>query len=368
MEIGVFGVATDETLRPDEMARLVESAGFDAMAFGEHTHIPVRSDSKYPLGEMPREYMRTFDLFVAMQSALMATTSLRVESSIIQIGQRDPITTAKQAASVDFLSGGRLDLIVGHGWNLTEVRNHGVDPVQRYEVVRERILAMREIWLNDEAEFHGEHVNFDAIYSWPKPAQASGVPLMLAGNSPGAEERALAYADGWATISGPGCSPPASPRSPQRIRACASMWRASRPSRRRSRVRRTRPERAVSRWTSALRSRARPRPSSRRSVAWWMSLWGEGRAAHRVRLDIAPHRWARCTMPPGPGTPGMLWTRGTSAMTVVIDTRTVLPEERFDFWVAGAHNVFFPLRCRRVGDDAGPFSGSVRRHSWGRSR
>ena len=204
MEISVYGVATDETLRPDEMARLVEGAGFDAMAFGEHTHIPVRSDSKYPLGEMPREYMRTFDLFVSMQSALMATTSLRVESSIIQIGQRDPITTAKQAASVDFLSGGRLDLIVGHGWNLAEVRNHGVDPVQRYDVVRERMLAMREIWRNDEAEFHGKHVNFDAIYSWPKPAQASGVPLMLAGNSPGAEKRALEYADGWATISGPG--------------------------------------------------------------------------------------------------------------------------------------------------------------------
>jgi probable F420-dependent oxidoreductase len=204
MEIAVFGIATDETLRPDEMARLVEDAGFDAMAFGEHTHIPVRSDSKYPLGDMPREYMRTFDLFVAMHSALMATTRLRVESSIIQIAQRDPITTAKQAASVDFLSGGRLDLIVGHGWNLAELRNHGVDPDQRFDVVRERMLAMREIWRNDEAEFHGEHVNFDAIYSWPKPTRASGVPLLLAGNARGAEARALEYGDGWAAISGPG--------------------------------------------------------------------------------------------------------------------------------------------------------------------
>ena len=204
MEIGVYGVATDETLRPDEMARLVEDAGFDAMAFGEHTHIPVRSSSRYPLGEMPREYRRTFDLFIAMHSALMATTSLRVESSIVQLAQRDPITTAKEAASVDFLSGGRLDLIVGHGWNLTEVRNHGVDPSRRYDVVRERMLAMREIWRNDEAEFHGEHVDFDPIYSWPKPARASGVPLILGGNAPGSEERALEYADGWAPISGPG--------------------------------------------------------------------------------------------------------------------------------------------------------------------
>jgi probable F420-dependent oxidoreductase len=204
MEIGVYGVATDETLRPDEMARLVEDAGFDAMAFGEHTHIPVHSNSKYPLGDMPREYLRTFDLFIAMHTALMATTRLRVESSIIQLGQRDPITTAKEVASVDFLSGGRLDLIVGHGWNLAEVRNHGVDPRQRYDVVRERMLAMREIWRNDEAEFHGEHVDFDAIYSWPKPVRGSGVPLILAGNAPGSEERALAYADGWAPISGPG--------------------------------------------------------------------------------------------------------------------------------------------------------------------
>jgi probable F420-dependent oxidoreductase len=204
VEIGVFGIATDETLRPDEMARLVEDAGFDAMAFGEHTHIPVRSNSRYPLGDMPSEYKRTLDLFIAIHSALMATTTLRVQSSIVQLAQRDPISTAKAAASVDFLSGGRLELIVGHGWNLAEVRNHGVDPARRYDVVRERMLAMREIWREDEAEFHGEHVDFDPIYSWPKPVQPSGVPLILGGNAPGSEERAAAYGDGWAPISAPG--------------------------------------------------------------------------------------------------------------------------------------------------------------------
>jgi probable F420-dependent oxidoreductase len=204
MEIGVYGVVTDETLRPDEMARRVEEAGFDVLALGEHTHIPVNRDSPYPLGEMPREYLRTFDLFVAMHTALLATTRLRLTSSIIQVAQRDPITTAKEAASVDWLSGGRLDLIVGHGWNKQEILNHGVDFDARYDVVRERMLAMREIWRNDEAEFHGEHVDFGPIYSWPKPAQPGGVPLILGGNSPGSEERALAYGDGWAPINGEG--------------------------------------------------------------------------------------------------------------------------------------------------------------------
>jgi probable F420-dependent oxidoreductase len=204
MEIGVYGVVTDESLRPDEMAKLVEDAGLDAIAFGEHTHIPVNQDSDYPLGEMPREYLRTFDLFVAMQCALQATTRIRAESSIIQVAQRDPIVCAKEAASVDFLSGGRLDLIVGHGWNLQEMRNHGTDPEKRYDIVRERMLAMREIWTNDEAEFHGEHVDFNKIYSWPKPVQAGGVPLIFGGNSKGSEERALDYGDGWAPIAGEG--------------------------------------------------------------------------------------------------------------------------------------------------------------------
>src|SRR5262249_57439004 len=128
----------------------------------------------------------------------------RMESSIIQLAQRDPITTAKEAASVDFLSNGRLDLIAGHGWNVEEIRNHGVDPERRYDVVRERILAIREIWGNDVATFHGEFVDFDAIWSWPKPVQPGGVPIILGGNSPGSEERALEYGDGWAPINGPG--------------------------------------------------------------------------------------------------------------------------------------------------------------------
>jgi probable F420-dependent oxidoreductase len=204
MEIGVYGVCTDETLRPDEMAKLIEDAGFDALAIGEHTHIPASRESPYPGGELPEGYTRTLDLFIALNTAAQATTRLRVCSSIIQLAQRDPIITAKEAASLDFLSGGRLDLIVGHGWNLEEIRNHGVDPAVRYDVVREKILAIKEIFRNDAASFHGQYVDFDRIWSWPKPAQDGGVALILGGNSPGSEERALEYGDGWAPINAPG--------------------------------------------------------------------------------------------------------------------------------------------------------------------
>ena len=198
MEIGIYGVCTDETLRPDVMARLVEDAGFDALTIGEHTHMPAGRDSPYPGGDLPDGYARTLDLFVAMTAAAQATTRLKVSSSIMQLAQRDPIITAKEAASLDWLSGGRLDLVIGHGWNVEEMRNHGVDPETRYALVREKILAMREIFREDVASFHGEFVNFDRIWSWPKPAQEGGVPLALGGDSPGSEERALEYGDGWA--------------------------------------------------------------------------------------------------------------------------------------------------------------------------
>jgi probable F420-dependent oxidoreductase len=204
MEIGIYGVCTDETLRPDAMARLVEDAGFDALAIGEHTHIPAGRDSPYPDGDLPAGYTRTLDLFVALTAAALSTTRLKVSSSILQLAQRDAIITAKEAASLDLLSDGRLDLLIGHGWNVEEMRNHGVDPETRYALVREKIVAIREIFREDVASFHGEYVNFDRIWSWPQPVQEGGVPLILGGNSPGSEERALEYGDGWAPGHGDG--------------------------------------------------------------------------------------------------------------------------------------------------------------------
>ncbi len=142
MEIGVYTILTDQTMLPGETAKLIEDTGLDALAMGEHSHIPSSRESAYPGGDRPAAHARTLDLFVAFSAGAAATTRLRFESSIIQMAQRDPITTAKAAASVDFLSGGRLDLIVGHGWNVEEMRNHGVDPAIRYDLARERMLAI----------------------------------------------------------------------------------------------------------------------------------------------------------------------------------------------------------------------------------
>jgi probable F420-dependent oxidoreductase len=204
MQIGVAAACTDETLRPDEVARLAEDHGFDFLVLGEHSHIPASRETPYPGGELPRDYIRLTELFVSLTAAAMATSRLRVCSGVIQLAQRHPITCAKEAATLDLLSGGRLDLIVGTGWNLEEMRNHGIDPDRKYDVVREHVLAMKEIWANDSASFEGEFVSFREIWSWPKPVQEGGVPLILGGNSPGSEERAIAYGDGWAPIHAPG--------------------------------------------------------------------------------------------------------------------------------------------------------------------
>ena len=274
MEIGVYTILTDQTMLPGETAKLIEDAGLDAMAMGEHSHIPSSRESAYPGGDLPAAYARTLDLFVTFSAAAAATTRLRFESSIIQVAQRDPISTAKAAASVDFLSGGRLDLIVGHGWNIEEMRNHGIDPDTRYELVRDRMLAMRRIFQDDVATYHGEYVNFDAIWCWPKPAQPRGVPLILGGNSPGSEERALEYGDGWAPIEGPGIL--------ERVAAftCANPGRAGARRRRRDRPETDRPLRRGRRRTHHPRTR---RARRGRGGADSRSVAASRRRRHRLK-------------------------------------------------------------------------------------
>ena len=190
MEVGIATTCSDWSVDAATVARMVEDAGIPMLSFGEHTHIPASRETPYPGGSnsgdgaLPPGYERSIDLFVTLTVAALATTKLKLGTGILQVVQRDPIVTAKAVASVDLLSGGRLVPITGSSWNIEEMRNHGTDPATRYELLEERVLAMREIWANDEATFHGQFVNFDRIWCWPKPAQ-NPMPIYIGGNSPG---------------------------------------------------------------------------------------------------------------------------------------------------------------------------------------
>jgi probable F420-dependent oxidoreductase len=203
MKFGVSMFNTDYSIRIDELARAAEARGFESLWVPEHTHIPKSRKSPWPGGpDLPKEYWHTHDPFVALTMAAAVTTRLKVGTGICLVIERDPITTAKEVASLDFLSGGRFLFGIGGGWNAEEMGNHGTDFKQRWRVLRERILAMKEIWTRDEAEFHGEFVNFDPIWSYPKPVQKPHPPILLGVNTPRARERVVEYCDGWFPIAG----------------------------------------------------------------------------------------------------------------------------------------------------------------------
>src|SRR5262245_31784249 len=162
--------ATDEAIDPGSLARLAEEYGFESLFFPEHTHIPSSRLTPFPLGgELPRRYSRTYDLFVSLTAAALSSERLLLGSGICLVAQRDPIVTAKEVASIDHFSGGRFLFGVGAGWNAEEAASHGIDPAQRFRVMREQVEAIKAIWTEDEASYHGEFVNFDPIWCWPKP-------------------------------------------------------------------------------------------------------------------------------------------------------------------------------------------------------
>jgi probable F420-dependent oxidoreductase len=198
MEFGVGYFPTHDGVGPGPLARIVEERGQDALVFAEHTHIPASRETPYGAGgDLPRKYWHTYDLFVALTAAAAATSRLRVGSGVCLVIERDPITTAKEVASVDHLSGGRLEFGVGIGWNREEMRNHGTDPRTRVALFSDRVKAMQAIWSQDEATFHGDHVNFDRIWSWPKPAQRPWPPVLIGGGGRTVIDRVLEYGDGW---------------------------------------------------------------------------------------------------------------------------------------------------------------------------
>jgi probable F420-dependent oxidoreductase len=196
-----FGVAifpTEDVQDPAELARMAEQRGFESLFFPEHTHIPASRETPYPAGgELPPEYSRTYDPFVALSAAATATEQLLVATGICLVIERDPIVTAKEVASLDRLSGGRFLFGVGAGWNVEEMQNHGTDASKRFGIMRERIEAMKAIWSEEEASYPGRHVNFERIWSWPKPVQEPHPPILVGGNGPRVLDRVLAFGDEW---------------------------------------------------------------------------------------------------------------------------------------------------------------------------
>jgi probable F420-dependent oxidoreductase len=203
MEFGVAIFPTHNAIRPDDVARLAEERGLESLFFPEHTHMPAEH-SPHPSGKpLPYRYSHTFDLFVAVTAAVTATSRLRVGTGVCLVIQRDPIITAKETASADYLSGGRFEFGVGAGWNREEMANHGTDPRTRMAVLRERVEAIKAIWTNEEASYDGEFVRFDRIWSWPKPAQRPHPPVIIGGDGPTVFDRVLAYGDAWMPNYGP---------------------------------------------------------------------------------------------------------------------------------------------------------------------
>jgi probable F420-dependent oxidoreductase len=196
MNFGIAIFPTDLSIGVAELVREVEDRGFESFWVPEHTHIPVSRRTPYPGGELPEMYKRTLDPFVALTVAAENSSRLLLGFGIVLVVERDPIITAKEVASLDLVSGGRVIFGIGGGWNLEEMENHGTDPKLRWRLLRERVLAMREIWTKEEAEFHGELVDFDPIWSWPKPVQ-SPLPVYVGGNTENTLKRVIAYGDGW---------------------------------------------------------------------------------------------------------------------------------------------------------------------------
>jgi probable F420-dependent oxidoreductase len=201
MKFGVTLFLTDYALSPTELGRICEELGYESLLLPEHTHIPLSRRTPFPAGgELPREYSHTHDPFVALGAIAAVTSRIRIGTGVCLLAQRDPIVTAKAVATLDHLSGGRTLFGVGGGWNEEEMENHGTRPSQRWRILRERVLAVKALWTQDEAAFRGRFVDFDPVWQWPKPLQRPHPPIILGGNGPGALERVVEYADEWMPI------------------------------------------------------------------------------------------------------------------------------------------------------------------------
>jgi probable F420-dependent oxidoreductase len=198
LKIGAVMFFTTDSMQPAELGRALEERGFESLWVPEHTHIPSSRKTPYPAGgPLIRPYYDIMDPFLALNAAATVTTNLKVGTGIALVTQRDPIVTAKMVATIDQLSAGRFLFGVGNGWNQDEMENHGTDFRTRHKLARERIEAMKAIWTQDIAEYHGEFVNFDPMQAWPKPIQKPHPPILVGGAFPYSARRAVRYGDGW---------------------------------------------------------------------------------------------------------------------------------------------------------------------------
>ena len=201
MRIGIFAPTTDYAVPTHLLAKACEERGFESFWVPEHTHIPVSRRSPFPGGgELPKEYSHLRDPFVVLAAAAAVTSTIKLGTGISLVVEHDPIVQAKQVASLDQLSNGRFLFGIGGGWNEEEMRDHGTDPQTRWALLGERVRAMKEIWTQEQPEFHGKYVNFDKMWSWPKPVQKPYPPLHLGSATPLARKRVVQSYDGWMPI------------------------------------------------------------------------------------------------------------------------------------------------------------------------
>jgi probable F420-dependent oxidoreductase len=205
MKFGISVFPTDKSMRPDDLAREVEARGFESLWFPEHSHIPVSRETPWGGQEgappLPEHYWRSHDVFVALAYAGAATTTLRLGAGVILIAQRDPIWTAKEVASLDFLSSGRVILGIGYGWNKEEMASHGVPYAERRAILREKVLMMTSLWSDETAAYQGEHLSLEPSWAWPKPVQQPHPPIFMgAAAGPKTVKDMAEFCDGWMPI------------------------------------------------------------------------------------------------------------------------------------------------------------------------
>jgi probable F420-dependent oxidoreductase len=205
MRIGISNFPTSYSIRAVDLGRALEERGFESLWVVEHTHIPASRETPYPMGgELPSIYWEAYEPLTYLAQVAAVTERLNVGTGVLLAAQHHPIALAKRVATLDSLSGGRVLLGVGGGWLAEEMRNHGFDFKDRWAILREHVLAMKQCWTEKDAAFHGKFVDFDPVWVEPKPAREGGPPVLIGATSSWALKRIAEYADGWYPIMTPG--------------------------------------------------------------------------------------------------------------------------------------------------------------------